>query len=278
MENSSFVADYDYQAQNEGELTYSAGEVIRIIKENQGWLFGQKPSGESGWFAPSYGHIRIDSPYETLSDTIKMEKRQLLMENIIATENEFVTMLYDFIQAVITPINLRDTPFKRSFLGDSSVAVSFSLLQDMYKACYNFETVVRATKTDLELANAYIQFAPSMQIFAQYASENAKLLNSIKSSRQLSDIVPDRINLIQTLIHPMQHCSVYKSFFQEYVWLTPVSTPDVASLSAALDMIIAQSNYVEAKLREEEESWQLLNLQEKCMSFCMSFFRLITIA
>ncbi len=199
-----------------------------------------------------------------MSSDVRDEKRNLLLKNIISTENEFVTTLSEFVQQVINPFNLRDTPFKRSFLGDSSVAVSFSLLQELYKACYNFESVMKTSRSDLELANAYIQFAPSLQIFAQYASENAKLLNAIKSCRQLSEVVPESVDIIQTLIQPMQHCSLYKSLFQEYIWLTPKTNSDIASLEVALDLIVAQTNVVDARMKEEEEAWKLLNLQAQC--------------
>lgn len=267
MDDLIFVADYDYEKQNETELSFLVGDTIRVTANEGGWFYGKHTRTEKcGWVSPSYGHTRQDTPYNKMSADVKEEKRNLLLKNIILTEKEFVNMLGEFVQTVITPFNLRDTPFKRSFMGDSSVAVSFSLLQELYKACFNFENVLKASKSDIELANAYIQFAPSLLIFAQYASENAKLLNAIKSCRQLSEVVPESFNIIQTLIHPMQHSTLYKSLFQEYIWLTARTNPDMSSLEVALDMIIAQSNVVDARMKEEEESWKLLNLQAQCTS------------
>ena len=269
MDDLSFVADFNYEAQNETELSFKVGDVIRISANEGGWFYGLHPNGKSGWVAPSYGHTRYDSPYTKISAAEKEEKRKLLFKNIVSTEHDFVTMLQEFIQSVVNPLNLRDTSFKRTFLGDSAVAVSFSLLQDLYKACFNFETVLKMSQSDLELANAYIQFAPSLQVFAQYASENAKLLNAVKSNtRQLNDVVPESIDIAGTLIQPMQHCSLYKGLFQEYIWLTPKESPDFPSLETALDQIITQTNYLDAKMKEEEESWKLLNLQSKCKFIC----------
>lgn len=265
MDDLTFVADYDYQGQNETELSFQVGDTIRISANEGGWFYGKHTRTEKqGWVSPSYGHTRHDTPYNKMSADVREEKRSLLFRSIVSTENEFVTMLSEFVQIVITPFNLRDTPFKRSFLGDSSVAVSFSLLQELYKACFNFESVLKNSRSDLEIANAYIQFAPSLQIFAQYASENAKLLNAIKSCRQLGEVVPESFNIIQTLIQPMQHCSLYKQLFQEYIWLTPKTSADMASLEVALDLIIAQTNVVDARMKEEEEAWKLLNLQAQC--------------
>ena len=266
MDDLTFVADYDYEAKNETELSFNSGDTIRITSSQDGWFYGQhNKSGKSGWVPPSYGHTRHDSPYNKISPAMKEEKRTLLFKNIISAEHEFIGMLQNFIQDVITPINLRDTPFKRSFLNDSSVAVSFSLLQDLYKACYNFDSIMKTAKSEIEIANAYIQFAPSLQIYAQYAPENAKLLNTIKgNSKQLSEIIPDRIDIVPILLQPMEHCSMYKALFQEYVWLSNPASPDYSALQTALEMIISQTLSVEEKIKEEEESWKLLNLQQQC--------------
>jgi hypothetical protein len=265
MEGLTFVADFDYERKNDTELSFEKGDTVRITANQDGWFYGQHTkSGLMGWLAPSYGHTRQDSPYSKLTGAAKSDKRDLLFRNILAAEHEFTTLLSTFIQEVINPINLRDTPFKRSFLNDASVAVSFSLLQELYKACFNFESVITASKSDIELSNAYIQFSPSLQIFAQYASENAKLLNAIKSSsRQLAEVVPEKVDIVQLLIQPMQHVPLYKSLFQEYLWLSS-GTPDYGALETALEMISSQTLEVEARIKEEEESWKLLTLQSQC--------------
>lgn len=265
MDNLTFVADYDYERQNETELSFSVGDTVLISQSQDGWLYGQHTkTQQSGWVASSYGHTRQDSPYNKMSGAAKDEKRAILFKNIIIAESEFTTLLSDFIKEVINPINLRDTPFKRSFMGDSTVAVSFSLLQDLYKACFNFESVLRISKSDIEVSNAYIQFAPSLQIFAQFASENAKLLNAMKSNqRQLAEIIPDRINAVQVLIQPVEHVALYKSLLQQYLWLSNHS-PDFAVLEAALALIAEQTLEVEAKIKEEAEGWKLLTLQSQC--------------
>jgi hypothetical protein len=265
MDNVTFIADFDYERQNETELSFQVGDTVSISASQEGWLYGQHNKTQLvGWVAAAYGHTRQESPYNKMTGTAKDEKRALLFKNIIVAESEFTTMLADFIKEVINPINLRDTPFKRTFLGDSSVAVSFSLLQDLYKACFNFESVLRMSKTDIEVSNAYIQFAPSLQIFAQFASENAKLLNALKGNqRQLAEIIPEKVNAVQVLIQPVEHVALYKSLLQEYIWLSTHS-PDFAVLEAALGQIAEQTLGVEAKIKEEAEGYKLLTLQSQC--------------
>ncbi len=194
-----------------------------------------------------------------------MKKRSELFKSIITTQADFIAVLYGLIESIITPLTLRDTNFKRTFLGEPSVAVSFSLLQEIHNACTNFDSVLRRAKTDIEIANAYVQFAPSLQLFAQYASENSKLLNSVKTNtRQLSGFLSAGQDLEASLISPLEHYSKYKTDFQEFVWLSSSEGQEADATAGALDIVIAQTDYVDAKLKEEALSLMLLNLQNQC--------------
>jgi hypothetical protein len=270
MHSIIFVGDYDYQAKNEGELSFRVGDTIRIYQSEGDWWYGEAlKTGEVGWVAPTYGHTREESPYLNVNEEVKIKKRNELFQNIILVQSEFISVLFGFIESIIIPLALRDTPFKRSFLGEPSVAVSFSLLQEIFNACSNFDSVLRRAKTDTEVANAYVQFAPSLQLFAQYASENSKLLNSVKThARQLSTFLSNGQSLEASLIMPLQHYTKYKVDFQEFVWLSFGDDRELEAVAGALDIIIAQTDYVDAKLKEEAQSLMLLNLQDQC-KFCV---------
>lgn len=266
MHSIIFVGDYDYQSKNEGELSFKVGDTIRIYQSDGDWWYGEAlKTGEVGWVAPTYGHTREESPYLNISVDVKIKKRSELFQNVILVQSEFITVLFGFIESIISPLALRDTAFKRTILGEPSVAVSFSLLQEIFNACSNFDSVLRRAKTDTEIANAYVQFAPSLQLFAQYASENSKLLNSIKThARQLSSFLGAGQSLEASLIMPLQHYTKYKVDFQEFVWLSFGDVQELDAIAGALDIIIAQTDYVDAKLKEEAQSLMLLNLQDQC--------------
>lgn len=266
MHGIIFIGDYDYVAQNEGELSFKVGDNIRIYQSDGDWWYGELVrTGEIGWVAPSYGHTREESPYAALSKEVKDKKRVQLFQAIIQGQSQFISILNSFIESVIAPIAIRDTQFKRTMMSEPSVAVSFSLLQEIYNACSNFDSILRRAKTDIEIANAYVQFAPSLQLFAQYASENSTLLNSVKTNiRQLSAFLSAGQNLEGTLILPLEHYPKYKIDFQEFVWLTMPDTAEYNAVAGALDIIIGQTDYVDSKLKEEAESLMLLNLQNQC--------------
>ncbi|KAJ1428011.1 hypothetical protein B484DRAFT_72423 [Ochromonadaceae sp. CCMP2298] len=264
MDGTRFVATTRHESSRPEELSLLVGDVIYVSKIQGDLYFGRSDrTSEEGWTSATLGYVRQESPYSRVAD--KSEDRKLVFRSILTAEQAFTGLLKDFIDSVIAPLGLRDTPFKRKFLGESAVAVSFHLLQEMHSACSTFQQLL-AVQSDAEVASAYTQFSPSLQLFAQYAVENPKLLNTVKSNRrELARLVPERMDVIATLIQPVEHCASYKRMLQEYFWLSSPS-PELALLDAALDGLMAQTHTVEQKIREEEQSWQLLNLQAQCKS------------
>lgn len=265
----TFVADYDYEAQNQGEVSFVVGDVIRIYQSEGDWWYGELArTGEVGWVPPTYGHARQEvSPYADRDSKTNLAERKIIFDQLISSQAHFIAGLRSFIDNVVAPLSLKDTAFKRSFLGDSAVAVSFNLLQEMLNACSNFDLTLRGSKGNIEVANAFSQFAPSLQIFAQYTSENTRLLNAVATNaKALDQFVATGDHIEGTLLSPLQFFPAYKTQFQEYVWLTPddSSNKEGEALFSALDLIISQTDYVDAKLKEEAQSLQLLNLQTKC--------------
>jgi len=170
---------------------------------------------------------------------------------------------------VITPLNLKDTPFKKTITSDPSVAVSFNLLVEIFQISTNFYNSIKThSNNNQQIAETYYYLSPSLQLYAQYASENAKLLNIIKSnSRQFNSIVPENYNLEYVLIQPLEHYLSYSILFQEYIWLSPsnsTSTMDSNTLDISFGHIITQTNSINHRIIEEQSNWKLLTLQSQC--------------
>lgn len=275
-----FITDYDYLGQNSNELSVQIGDSVKVTDVNDQLYYGVNlRTEEYGWVSSSYGHIRKKSPYDHLSDNDKLAKRKVVLHNIIKNESDFISKIHEFIYYVINPLNLKDTHFKKLFLSDSSVAVSFHILEELFKVTTNFISILKKSNKDNEIAQAFQQFAPSLQLFAQYASENAKLLNIVKSSfRQLLQIIPDNYSIEDILIQPIEHYNLYSSLFQEFVWLNPSNTVDINALDASLGQIISYTRIVDEKIREEERNWLLLNLQSQCKNIIITLTCIYIIA
>ena len=164
-----FIADFPYNAINHGELSFQENDHIKILNNEGEWWYGEHIlTGERGWIAPSYGHLEETiAPYSNLPDREKLDRRKKIFVEIIQTEATFVGDLYAFIQTTVLPLQARDTPFKRSLLNEPSIAISFTLIKEIYDVCYNFENGIKSASSADQMAKCYLQFAPSLQLFSQ---------------------------------------------------------------------------------------------------------------
>jgi uncharacterized protein YgiM (DUF1202 family) len=52
--NKDFQALYDYEAEDETELTIKEGEILHVISETDGWYFGTSAQGKEGNFPSNF--------------------------------------------------------------------------------------------------------------------------------------------------------------------------------------------------------------------------------
>jgi len=52
--NADFQALYDYEAEDENELTIKEGEILHVISETDGWYFGTNAAGQEGNFPSNF--------------------------------------------------------------------------------------------------------------------------------------------------------------------------------------------------------------------------------
>ena len=149
---------------------------------------------------------------------------------MIQTEANYIQNLTIFFDIIIKPLQKLDTPFKRSFLNEPSVAVSFQLLNDLYITSKDFHTGLTKAGSAEHMAKVYLDFAPSLQLYSQYISENTACLIAIKSYnrqlREFSQNLPERYSIEEFLVLPLSHFNTYGLKLQEFVWLTPVARPE----------------------------------------------------
>jgi len=52
--NADFQALYDYEAEDESELTIKEGEILHVISETDGWYYGTNAQGQEGNFPSNF--------------------------------------------------------------------------------------------------------------------------------------------------------------------------------------------------------------------------------
>ena len=215
----TFVADNAYASNSEGDLSFEAGDEIEVLVQNnegESWFGICSRTNEEGWFSPMYGHVldysALNNPYVDMTDDEKLAKRKEIFLDIVSHEKKFVGQLDQFIKLVVGPLLSRDTDFKRKFLAEPSIAVTLTLLKEIFAASFTFYSSLKNADSGVKLAQSYQDFAPSLQIFTQYATENAACLNAVKSfGRQFREFakensLPDGTMVEPYLLSPLNHC------------------------------------------------------------------------
>jgi hypothetical protein len=224
--------------------------------------------------APIAVSVAAAAPELHLSPDEMRASRNILLDQIIEQESNFVKTLEYFAACVFEPLSIRDDQFKRNFMADPSLGLCVSLLAEQLKfICSTFYNSLLSAKKNGDvrgLAAAYSQFAPSLQVFAQYTSENTNALSNLKMIGQpLTDFLtahpmPPGYTLEQFFLLPVQHYTEYLSGFQKYVLLTPEGDDGYDVLNEALDLIAGFSLEVDERLKQENERIILLAIQSKC--------------
>ena len=272
-----FVADHDFVAETDTELTFKAGAEIEVITQSPTgeWWYGELVGSKDahgnekrGWFVPAFGHMSVKgSPYDYMSDKEKIKKRHQTALKIFRQEAAFIKVLQEFILGFVEPVMLLDTPFKRALMSNPSLGLSLSLLRDIHESCRTFLANLKTSKSAQEMATSYHQFAPSLALFAEFTSENAQSLNSLRRFGQalkeftLSCRMSESTTLEYCLLLPLSHYHNYLKDFQDFVWLTPSRNPELVALEAALKALQVQSKVVDEKVEEEKGMKKLLKLQ-----------------
>ena len=183
-----FVAEHDYASADASQLSFKAGQVIKILEYTEDWWLGSLAAaseGTPGWFSPSFGHVSAaySSIYASLSGEAKTFRKELSLNKMIAEEKEFVTILKEFLELVVTPLSNRNTQFKRTLLSQPSIGLTFNLITDIYASSTSFLSALEACTSASMVADTFTQYAPSLNMTATLAIEFPNFLNDLKYHR-----------------------------------------------------------------------------------------------
>lgn len=196
--------------------------------------------------------------------------RRAVYDVMVAEEFDFVSKTKIFVDRFIVPVYVRDTTFKRALLNESTVAVCFNTMMEIYESSCCLLDELRKCSTPSQVADAFSHFAPSLTLFATFVSETASTLNVLKKlSKQLlafltEDLKDPTFYVEDFIINPTVHFERYENLFSQYVSLTSSDDADYVRLNVALDEIRDAKEYADSKFKEEEEKVRLLELQNSC--------------
>jgi len=262
------VTKYPSKPLSDGELLFMADEVLRFVDESGDWSFGESlTTGRQGWFDMKLCH-KVCPPLNTGLGT-KKDKQKKIMFDILNEEKQYIATQENFIDIVVKQLLLRDNAFKRSLMNDAAVAVCITLIQDIHTSSQIFLSELLTCKTYQNIANCYQRFAPSIQLFAQFASENSNALNVFKLQEKavnkfLNTVqLPEDLTMEYCFIMPLQHFKKYQTNLEAYVLLGDATENGFLDLILALNSVVSQTEEVDLRLKDEESNLQLLNIQNQ---------------
>ncbi|KAF7721425.1 hypothetical protein EC973_004690 [Apophysomyces ossiformis] len=111
---SSAVALYDYQAQNEEELTMMEGSRLTVVEpdDGSGWVKAENHNGQVGLVPANYlemdTHAPVAQPSFTETQNILSPAEAVPQDNNYSQPCEYATVLYDFEAVNSDELNIRE--------------------------------------------------------------------------------------------------------------------------------------------------------------------------
>ena len=300
-----FQVECDFSPEEEGKLALRAGDVVDVLlrEEGEDWWYG-RISGREGWFPECYGFIveqeqeqqqgNVSSAvpqdsarmgvYRDMSSEERRSSLEKTFKLMIEEEDSFTKKLRLLITHVIEPIMVRDTPFKREFMQEYSIAIIFSVVQEIETACSDFLKSLRqhcgkpVTEIPAHVAKCFHDFAPTLRNFSQYTLEISSAFATLKKmNKSLNQFLktcslPEDLPMEQILVLPVDHYALYLDNFTRFVfacgmpdWQGSILSPkDHKTLEDSLTEMSAYSKEVDVTLEDEKEKQLLLAIQRRC--------------
>ena len=190
---------------------------------------------------------RLDDRYASLSDKEKMDKRKSLIIDIIQSESDFCGELQDFQEYFVDPLMVETDDSIIELVEEPHVAEALKLHQDIVAVTLHLSTNLQTANSGELFAKCFHQFGDenSIALYLRYTEINARVVQIFQSPHyaRIIDLfyedhpLPEGMTVLGALTSPVQHFPSYISNFQEFVWLTPPSRPEIPALLESLAIL-----------------------------------------
>jgi hypothetical protein len=292
MENCSILApvfhsEYEYIALDDSQLSLQVGDVIAVqLMDDDSWWYGTNEASQHGWFPASYGYCEPKFTEQIICGLNRVYNK------MVSSEENFTHSLESFISTIIQPLEIRDTPFKRSLISECALALSFNLMSELLacslsllKSLRNVDILSDDGIGSVSFAACITHFAPTLRLFSQYIAENSNALNELKAHasglrRFLRDYsLPPDTSLESYLVMPVIHYGHYMIDVDDIIFYSQIlsrvnSRRDVFGegagygalglLEEAREILRVYAMEADYKLHEERKKQILLAIQSQC--------------
>lgn len=220
----SAIAKYPFKAQNTDELSFAKNDMIILTQTptEGGWWEGTL-NGKTGWFPSNYVEQLTKKTDSIVSNTnistqqcIEMhQQRDIIVENLIESEQQYINELEEFISKMIQPLTT------------SNISLDVHNLDELLKFHRYLLHIVQDTiKNQHRIGGIFLQLAPTLKpIFEEYCFQHANALFVLNQNKDKLMSILDSSNesnsyaqLIKNLSLPVNRLEKYAGLLKEYLY------------------------------------------------------------
>uniref|UniRef100_A0A3Q1HHJ4 Osteoclast-stimulating factor 1 n=1 Tax=Anabas testudineus TaxID=64144 RepID=A0A3Q1HHJ4_ANATE len=240
-------ARFPFQQTNEDELSFSKGDIISVIRQEDGGWWEGSFNGKTGWFPSNYvrelkGNGTLKSPPKGFDNTIISKTYyNVVLQNILEAETEYSRELQSLLGSYLRSLHPTDRL--------SSVDISYiqgnleeiSTFQQML--VQSLEEHTKLPESQQRIGGFFLSLIPQMKIiYVAYCSNHPSAVNVLtQHSEELGEYMeskgastPGILTLTTSLSKPFTRLERYPTLLKELERHMEDQHPDRADLHTSM--------------------------------------------
>ncbi|XP_031439233.1 rho guanine nucleotide exchange factor 7a isoform X3 [Clupea harengus] len=270
-------ARFNFEQTNEDELSFSKGDIIHVIRtEDGGWWEGSY-SGKSGWFPSNYVREIKEKPVSPKSATLKSPPKgfdttaisktyyNLVLQNILETETEYSKDLQNLLSSYLRSLQNTDK------LSNSDISVILGNLEEIstfqQTLVQSLEDITRHPETQQRVGGFFLKLIPQMKsLYVCYCSNHPSTVNVLmEHSEELGEFMeskgsssPGILTLTTGLSKPFMRLDKYPTLLKELERHMEEGHPDRLDIQKCMTTFKSLSAQCQEVRKRKELELQIL--------------------
>uniref|UniRef100_A0A8C5GIR7 Osteoclast-stimulating factor 1 n=1 Tax=Gouania willdenowi TaxID=441366 RepID=A0A8C5GIR7_GOUWI len=254
-------ARFHFKQNNEDELSFNKGDMILVLRQEEGGWWEGTLNGKTGWFPSNY--VREVKTYEPLSHLSSTEKPaspkgtqltknyfSVVVQDILEHEREFVKELQTVLSSYLRPLQASD---KLSSADSTTLCGNLEeILTFQQGLCSSLEDCTKVPEGQQRIAGCYLNLMPQIKsLYLAYCSSHPSAVCILTDhSEELDKFMesqganaPGILTLTTSLSKPFMRLDKYPTLLQELERHAEEAHPDytdIVKATAVFRTLVAQ--------------------------------------
>ncbi|XP_072292965.1 rho guanine nucleotide exchange factor 6 isoform X2 [Eucyclogobius newberryi] len=245
-------ARFNFKQNNEDELSFSKGEVILVLRQEEGGWWEGTLNGRTGWFPSNY--VRevktCEKPMSPKGTQLTKNYFSVVVQDILEHEREFVKDLQVVLGSYLRPLQASD---KLSPADSTTLCGNLEeILTFQQSLCAALEDCTKVPECQQRVAGCYVtQMNQIRALYLAYCSSHPSAVCILTDhSDELDKFMesqganaPGILTLTTSLSKPFMRLDKYPTLFQElerHVEEAHLDYPDIIKATAAFKNLVMQ--------------------------------------